>query len=147
MAFFVISPFHPHSGNTPSPNPASVIEATRQHYKQIAILISLIAAGIPIWTRPVRQIDFTDPGFLVIWLLIGTAAAILCLLFVNLKTKDLASAFVIGYVTAVVGMFVSGILISNHVHSQLTPALLIAMIIGGLSGSIGPLFWRWIKRR
>ncbi|MGM0506746.1 MAG: hypothetical protein ACQER4_06130 [Bacteroidota bacterium] len=124
-----------------------MIETTRQHYKQIAILISLVAAGIPIWTRPVRQIDFTDPGFLGIWLLVGTAAAILCLLFINLKTKDLASAFVIGYVTAVVGMFVSGILISNHVHSQLTPALLIAMIIGGLSGSIGPLFWRWIKRR
>lgn len=124
-----------------------MIEATRQHYKQIAILISLFAAGIPIWTRPVRQVDFTDPGFLLLWFLIGVAAAALSLLFINLKSKDLASSFVIGYITAVVGMFVSGILISNHVHSQLTPALLIAMVVGGLSGWTGPLFWRWIKRR
>jgi len=124
-----------------------VIETTKQNYKTIAVVISTIGAGLPIWTRPPRQVDFTDPQLLGIWLLTGIAASFICLFFINLKVRDMAGAFTIGYVVAVVTMFVSGILTSNYVHSQLTVALPIAMAIGIVAGASGPLIWRWIKRK
>lgn len=124
-----------------------MIESTRQRYKLIAILIATLGAGLPLWTRPVRQIDFTDPSFLAAWTGIGISAAFVSLFFINLKTLDLVASFTIGYVVAVVGMFVGGILILNHVHAQLTLALLISMGAGVVSGLAGSLIWSWIKKR
>ncbi|MEX2585192.1 MAG: hypothetical protein WD315_02285 [Balneolaceae bacterium] len=123
-----------------------MIETTRQNYKTIAVLISTLGGGLPLWTRAPRQVDFTDISFLSVWLLIGIGTSVVSLLFINLKMRDMVGSFTIGYVVAVVTMFVSSILISNYVHGQLTLALPVAMGIGALSGAAGSLTWKWIKR-
>jgi hypothetical protein len=111
----------------------------------IAILIATIAAGMPIWTRSLRQIDFTDPTFLLIWLGIGIVGAFTTLFFVNLKPWDMVTSFTVGYVIATVLHFIGGILITNYIHTQFSIALLISMGIGILSGVIGSYIWKGIK--
>lgn len=110
------------------------------------MLISTLGGGLPLWTRAPRQVDFTDISFLGVWLLVGIGTSVVSLLFINLKMRDMVGSFTIGYVVAVVTMFVSNILISNYVHGQLTLALPVAMGIGALSGAAGSLTWKWIKR-
>lgn len=122
-----------------------MIESSRQNYKMIAILIATIAAGMPIWTRSLRQIDFTDPTFLLIWLGIGIVGAFTTLFFVNLKPWDMVTSFTVGYVIATVLHFIGGILITNYIHTQFSIALLISMGIGILSGVIGSYIWKGIK--
>ncbi len=122
-----------------------VIESNRQNYKMIAMLIATIAAGLPIWTRSLRQIDYTDPNFLILWLSIGIIASFTTLFFVNLKTWDMVSSFTIGYIIAVVLHFVGGILVVNYIHAQFAVALLISMGIGVASGLFGAYAWKGIK--
>jgi len=122
-----------------------VIESSRQNYKMIAILIATIAAGLPIWTRSLRQIDFTDPNFLILWVSIGVIASFTTLFFVNLKTWDMVSSFTIGYIIAVVLHFVGGVLIVNYIHTQFALALLISMGTGIVAGMIGSYIWIGIK--
>ena len=123
-----------------------MIESSRQNYKMISILIATIAAGLPIWTRSLRQIDFTDPNFLLIWLGIGVLGSFTALLFVNLRTWDMVTSFTVGFVIATVLQFIGGILIINYIHTQFTMALLISMGIGISSGFIGSYIWKGIKR-
>ncbi len=122
-----------------------MIEASRQNYKMIAILIATIAAGLPIWTQSLRQIDFTDPNFLMIWIAIGIVGAFTTLLFVNLKTWDMVTSFIIGYMIAVILHFIAGILILNFIHAQLAISLLISMGAGIISGITGSYIWIAIK--
>jgi hypothetical protein len=112
----------------------------------ISILIATIAAGLPIWTRSLRQIDFTDPNFLLMWLGIGVLGSFTALLFVNLRTWDMVTSFTVGFVIATVLQFIGGILIINYIHTQFTMALLISMGIGISSGFIGSYIWKGIKR-
>jgi len=111
----------------------------------IAILIATIAAGLPIWTQSLRQIDFTDPNFLMIWIAIGIVGAFTTLLFVNLKTWDMVTSFIIGYMIAVILHFIAGILILNFIHAQLAISLLISMGAGIISGITGSYIWIAIK--
>jgi len=111
----------------------------------IAILIATIAAGLPIWTRSLRQIDFTDPNFLILWVSIGIVASFTTLFFVNLKTWDMVSSFTVGYIIAVVLHFVGGVLIVNYIHTQFALALLISMGTGIVAGIIGSYIWIGIK--
>lgn len=122
-----------------------MIETSRQNYKMIAILIATIAAGLPIWTQSLRQIDFTDPNFLMIWIAIGIVGAFTTLLFVNLKTWDMVTSFIIGYMIAVILHFIAGILILNFIHAQLAISLLISMGAGIISGITGSYIWIAIK--
>ncbi|MEX2573590.1 MAG: hypothetical protein WD317_04805 [Balneolaceae bacterium] len=124
-----------------------MIETTRQNYKTIAILISTLGAGLPVWTRTVRQIDFTDPSFLGLWLFTGILISFISLFFINLSMRDMITSFTVGYVLSVVGLFTGGILISNHVHGQLILALPLSMGIGIISGFTGSVIWTWIKRK
>lgn len=124
-----------------------MIETTRQNYKMIAVLIATLGAGFPIWTQSVRQINFTDPSFLLLWLFIGILAAFVSLFFINLRMGDMIASFTIGYVLSVVTFFVGGILVTNHIHSQLGVALSISMVTGIVSGFTGSLIWSWIKKQ
>jgi hypothetical protein len=112
----------------------------------ISILIATIAAGLPIWTKSLRLLDFTDPNFLLLWLSTGVIGSFTALFFVNLKTWDMVTSFTVGYVIATVLHFIGGILITNYIHTQFTLALLISMGIGITSGFIGSFIWRAIKK-
>jgi len=124
-----------------------MIETTRQNYKMIATMIATLGAGIPLWTQSVRQVDFTDVSFLGLWLFLGIVSASVALLFINLKIRDMIASFTIGYVLAVVLLFIGGIIFANHIHSQLGIALILSMLTGVISGSAGSAIWTWIKKR
>jgi len=122
-------------------------ETTRQNYKLISIFIATLAAGIPLWTQTTVRIDFTDTVFLAGWLAIGSVASFFTLFVANLKMRDMIGTFIIGYLTAVIIYFVSRILIANQIHSQFILSLTIAIGFGILSGWIGSLAWRGVKKR
>ncbi|TVQ67279.1 MAG: hypothetical protein EA360_02555 [Balneolaceae bacterium] len=122
-----------------------MLETTRHNYRLITILISTIAAGLPLWTSSARQFDFTDPGFLAVWILIGVAASFIAQFVVNLKLRDMIGAFAIGYVSAVVIHFVSTILLTSFVQSRFELSLLMAMLAGSGSAWIGSLLWKGIR--
>ena len=122
-------------------------ESTRQNYKLISIFIATLAAGLPLWTQTAGQIDFTDTVFLAWWLAIGTFASFFTLFVANLKTRDMIGTFIIGYLTAVIIYFVSRILIANQIHSQFILSLTIAISFGILSGWIGSLAWKGVKKK
>jgi hypothetical protein len=124
-----------------------MLETTRQNYKLIAITISTIAAGLPLWTQTSGSIDFTDTIFLIQWFLIGLAASFVTRFVANLKTRDMVGSFTIGYVIAVVVYFVSRILLANLIHSQFILSLAIAITFGILTGSIGSLIWGSMKTK
>lgn len=123
----------------------TMIESTRQNYKLITILISTIAAGIPLWTHSGRAIDFTDTTFIITWILIGIAASFVVFFVVNLKMKDMVSSFIIGYMLAVIIYFVSRILVSNMIHSQFVLSLALSIGVGAFTGWVGSLFWSKLK--
>jgi len=122
-----------------------MIAADRQKYKMIALLMATTGAGLPMWTRPLRDIDFTNLSFLGLWLLIGIIVAFFSLFFISMNRRDLISSFTIGYVLAVVLHFVGGVIVSNYIHNQLSQALLISMGVGSMSGYTGSVIWAWIR--
>lgn len=122
-----------------------MLEATRHNYRLITILISTIAAGLPLWTSSARQIDFTEISFLLVWLLLGIIASFITQFVVNLKIRDMIGCFAIGYVTAVVVHFVSTILLTSYIQSRFELSLLMALVIGILSAWLGSLLWKGVK--
>lgn len=122
-----------------------MLESTRHNYRLIAILISTIAAGLPLWTSSARQIDFTEISFLIIWLLLGIIASFVTQFVVNLKMRDMIGCFAIGYVTAVVLHFVSTILLTSYIQSRFEFSLFMALGIGIGSAWIGSLLWKGVK--
>lgn len=124
-----------------------MLETTRQNYKLIAILIATLAAGLPLWTQSVTQINFTDQLFLARWLASGVAASFFTLFIANLKMRDMIGSFTMGYSIAVIIHFVSRILLANMIHSQFILSMGIAIGFGVLSGWIGSLIWIGIRRK
>lgn len=122
-----------------------MLETTRHNYRLITIFISTIAAGLPLWTSSVRQIDFTDISFLLVWLLLGVVASFVTQFVVNLKMRDMIGCFAIGYVTAVVLHFVSTILLTSYIQSRFELSLFMAILTGILSAWLGSLLWRGVK--
>lgn len=122
-----------------------MLEATRHNYRLITILISTIAAGLPLWTSSARQIDFTEISFLLVWLLLGVVASFITQFVVNLKIRDMIGCFAIGYVTAVVVHFVSTILLTSYIQTRFELSLFMALVIGILSAWIGSLLWKGVK--
>lgn len=122
-----------------------MLEATRHNYRLITILISTIAAGLPLWTSSTRQIDFTEVSFLLIWLLLGVLASFISQFIVNLKLRDMIGCFAIGYVTAVVIHFVSTILLTSYIQSRFELSLFMAIVIGILSAWLGSILWKGVK--
>lgn len=122
-----------------------MLETTRHNYRLISILISTIAAGLPLWTSESRQIDFTDFTFLTIWLIIGVAASFVAQFVVNLKPRDMIGSFAIGYVTAVVLHFIGTILLTSYIQTRFELSLLVALVTGILAASLGSLIWKGIK--
>lgn len=123
-----------------------MLESTRHNYRLITILISTIGAGIPLWATSRRQIDYTDTEFLLVWIGIGLLASLIVRFVVNLKMRDMAGCFAIGYVIAVVLHFVSSILVNNYVQARFELSLLFAIIVGALSGWLGSLLWVGLKK-
>jgi hypothetical protein len=123
-----------------------MIESKRHNYRLIAIAISTLAAGLMVWTQNSRQIDFTDPSFLILWLLVGTIASFFCQLIVNLRMSDITGSFAIGYVIAIVIHFISGVLVSNYVQTRFEFFLLIALITGSAAGWLGAFLWSLLRK-
>jgi uncharacterized membrane protein YeaQ/YmgE (transglycosylase-associated protein family) len=124
-----------------------MLETTRHNYKLIAIAISTVGAGLPLWTSDLRQIDFTDTSFIFIWILIGIIASFISRFVVNLSMRDMIGCFSIGYVAAVVLHFVSTILLTSYVQTRFEISLFIALAVGIFSGWAGSLLWVGIKRK
>lgn len=123
-----------------------MLEKTRHNYKLVTILISTIGAGLPLWTSSTRQTDFTDTGFLLLWISIGIFASFIVRFIVNLDLRNMVGCFAIGYVIAVVVHFVSSILLSSYVHARFELSLLLALLAGITSGGLGSLLWMGIKK-
>lgn len=124
-----------------------MLETTRQNYKYIAIIVSTMAAGIPLWTYSQGTINFSDPYFIFRLYLIGFAASFFTLFIANLKMRDMISSFITGYVIAVILYFVSRILISNMIHTQFLLSLVVAIALGIATGFSGSVIWVFIKRK
>lgn len=123
-----------------------MLETTRHNYRLITILISTLGAGIPLWTTNRRQIDFADTEFLLTWVGIGLLASLVVRFVVNLKMRDMIGCFSIGYVIAVVLHFVSSILVDNYVQARFELSLLLAILVGALSGWLGSLMWMGLRK-
>lgn len=124
-----------------------MLETTRHNYKLISIFTSTLAAGLPLWTSSVRQIDFTDLTFILTWLLIGVSVSFVTQFIVNLKMRDIIGSFAIGYVSAVVIHFVGTLLVTNYIQSRFEIILIIALLTGIASGWVGALLWTGVKRK
>jgi hypothetical protein len=124
-----------------------MLEATRHNYRLITIFISMIAAGLPLWTSDMRQLDFNNINFLGLWIFIGIAASFIVQFVVNLKPRDVIGSFAIGYVSAVVLHFVGTIMVSSYVQARFEISLLLALLAGVSSGWIGSLLWSSVKRK
>ncbi|MEX0945092.1 MAG: hypothetical protein WDZ38_05405 [Balneolaceae bacterium] len=122
-----------------------MLETTRHNYRLIAIFISTIAAGLPLWTSSVRQIDFTEISFLLLWGGLGIVASFVAQFVVNLKSRDMIGCFAIGYVIAIVIHFVTSILINNFIQSRFELSLLMAIVTGSLAAWIGSMLWKGVK--
>jgi hypothetical protein len=123
-----------------------MLESTRHNYRLVTIFISTIGAGLPLWTSGARQTDFTETGFLVMWIAIGIFASFIVRFIVNLDMRTMVGCFAVGYVIAVVVHFVSSILLSSYVHARFELSLLIALLAGITSGGLGSLLWMGIKK-
>lgn len=124
-----------------------MLETTRHNYRLISIFTSTLAAGLPLWTSSVRQIDFTDLTFLSTWLLIGIFVSFVTQFIVNLKMRDIIGSFAIGYVSAVVIHFVGTLLLTNYIQSRFEMILIIALFTGIVSGWAGSLLWASVKKK
>jgi len=123
-----------------------MIESKRHNYRLIAIAISTLAAGLMVWTQNSRQVDFTDPSFLLLWLFMGAVASFVCQFIVNLRMSDIVGSFAIGYVIAIVIHFISGVLVSNYVQARFELFLLIALLTGSAAGWLGALLWSLLRK-
>lgn len=123
-----------------------MLETTRHNYRLVTILISTMGAGIPLWASSTRQTEFTDPGFLILWIGIGIFGSLIVRFIVNLKMRDMVGCFAIGYVIAVVIHFVSSILLSSYIQARFELSLLMALVAGITSGWLGSLLWMGIKK-
>ena len=123
-----------------------MLETTRNNYRLVTILISTMGAGIPLWASSTRQTEFTDPGFLILWIGIGIFGSLIVRFIVNLKMRDMVGCFAIGYVIAVVIHFVSSILLSSYIQARFELSLLMALVAGITSGWLGSLLWMGIKK-
>jgi hypothetical protein len=124
-----------------------MLETTRHNYRLITIFISMIAAGLPLWTSDIRQLDFNSINFLVLWVLVGIAASFIVQFVVNLKPREIIGSFAIGYVSAVVLHFVGTIMVSSYVQARFEISLLLALLAGISSGWIGSVLWSSVKRK
>lgn len=122
-----------------------MLETTRHNYRLIAIFISTIAAGLPLWTSDVRQISFSDLSFLIIWVVLGVIASFIAKFVVNLKMRDLIGCFTIGYVIAIVIHFVATVLMTSYIQTRFELSLLIAILTGAVSAWIGSMLWRGVR--
>lgn len=122
-----------------------MLETTRHNYRLIAIFISTIAAGLPLWTSDVRQINFTDGTFLVTWIILGIVASFIVKFVVNLKMRDLIGCFSIGYVIAIVIHFVTTVLMTSYIQTRFELSLLIAILTGAVSAWTGSMMWRGVR--
>jgi uncharacterized membrane protein YeaQ/YmgE (transglycosylase-associated protein family) len=122
-----------------------MLETTRHNYRLISIFISTLAAGLPLWTSDLRQVDFTNYSFLITWLIIGFVASFVVQFVVNLKPRDIIGSFAIGYVSAVVIHFVATILLTSYIQTRFEMSLLLALVVGVLAGWLGTLMWRGVK--
>ena len=122
-------------------------ESRKHNYRLIAIFISTMAAGIPLWTSARRQLDLLELDFLLIWIGLGFLASIITRLIAGLKARDLIGCFAIGYVLSVVIHFVSSILTSGYVQARFEISLLVAILAGVLSGALGTLLWSGFGKR
>ena len=123
-----------------------MLETTRHNYRLVTILISTMGAGIPLWASSTRQTEFTDPGFLILWIGIGIFGSLIVRFIVNLKMRDMVGCFAIGYVIAVVIHFVSSILLSSYIQARFELSLLMSLVAGITSGWLGSLLWMGIKK-
>lgn len=122
-----------------------MLETTRHNYRLISIFISTLAAGLPLWTSDIRQVDFTNYSFLITWLIIGFIASFVVQFVVNLKPRDIIGSFAIGYVSAVVIHFVATILLTSYIQTRFEMTLLMALVVGVLAGWLGSMMWRGVK--
>lgn len=112
----------------------------------ISIVIATIAAGIPASTVSYRQLDFTDPYFLAIWIFLGTIGSFGTYLYFNLPRRDMIGTFIVGYMLAVILRFVIDVIVNSIMHSNLAFSLALAMAAGGFSGWFGSFLWDLMKR-
>ncbi len=122
-----------------------MLETTRHNYRLIAIFTSTIAAGLPLWTSDVRQINFSDISFLITWIIIGVVASFIVKFVVNLKMRDLIGCFSIGYVIAIVIHFVSTVLLTSYIQTGFELTLLTAILSGAVSAWIGSMLWKGVR--
>lgn len=123
-----------------------MLETTRHNYRLVAILLSTLGAGIPLWASSKRRIDFTDIEFIVMWTAIGILASFIARFVINLKMRNMVGCFAIGYVIAVVIHFVSSILVNSYVQAQFELSLFIALLTGIFSAWFGALIWTGLRK-
>ena len=122
-----------------------MLETTRHNYRLIAIFISTIAAGLPLWTSDARQINFSEISFLVTWVILGVVASFIVKFVVNLKMRELIGCFSAGYVIAIVIHFVATILMTSYIQTGFELTLLTAILTGAVSAWIGSMLWRGVR--
>lgn len=118
--------------------------------KLISLTIATVAAGIPIATLSAAQLNFTSLNFIALWVLPGVIGSFVTYLYFSLKMRDVIGTFTLGYMLAVILRFVADILINNVAHSDLSLALLVALLCGAFSGWFGSFIWsmmRWQSRK
>lgn len=114
--------------------------------KFISIVVATIAAGIPISTAAPHQLNFTDPLFLVTWLLLGTIASFGTYLYFNIALRDIIGTFIVGYMLAVILRFIADIVVSSITHTNLTYSLFLAMAVGAAAGWSGAGLWTLLRK-
>ena len=119
----------------------------RNKEKSIALIVATLASTLLLTTLPDASIDFTSPRFLILWSLPGLTASFVIYLYFNLNKGDVIGIFVIGYMLATTFQFVFDVIVNNYTHSNLSLSLLIAMLVGAVSGWAGTSAWHLLRRR
>jgi len=124
------------------------VSRDRKHsQKLISIVVATIAAGIPISTSSAHQLNFLDPAFLALWVVMGMVGSFGMFLYFSLKMRDIIGTFTLGYMLAVIIRFVADILINNITHSNLTISLAVSVAAGASAGWLGSMLWTLIRRK
>lgn len=119
----------------------------RNKEKSIALIVATLASTLLLTTLPDASIYFTSPQFLILWSLPGLTASFVIYLYFNLNKGDVIGIFVIGYMLATTFQFVFDVIVNNYTHSNLSLSLLIAMLVGAVSGWAGTSAWNLLRRR